>query len=226
MTVGRTALAVIISAVTGADRDSATQQRKANAQRLAADSNRKMSVNEKSDSILSAGGTLDRQKIPERSALLDSQASAGVTFLPSTASTSFSVTLAVKDGLRALSTWETKYLIWTSSTKYLTLSDPKTNVGECFLLGMPGVQMTKSRGFTDCVDLRFGNRVRILQLPDENAVEALTGWFAQVQGTASAVHIGFNVSVRRVLDMTEWDINNDPAYKIPGVTFRLVWTDS
>ncbi|KAJ3113201.1 hypothetical protein HDU96_003635, partial [Phlyctochytrium bullatum] len=38
--------------------------------------------------------------------------------------------------------------------------------------------------------------------------------------------VGFNVSVRRVLDLTEWDLNNDPAYRIPNATFRLVWTDS
>ncbi|KAJ3200866.1 hypothetical protein HDU67_001759, partial [Dinochytrium kinnereticum] len=35
-----------------------------------------------------------------------------------------------------------------------------------------------------------------------------------------------NISVRRVLDLTEWDLNNDPTYTVPNATFRLVWADS
>ncbi|KAJ3204526.1 hypothetical protein HDU67_009454, partial [Dinochytrium kinnereticum] len=35
-----------------------------------------------------------------------------------------------------------------------------------------------------------------------------------------------NISIRRVLEMTEGDLNNDPALRIPNVTMRLIWANS
>ncbi|KAJ3113656.1 hypothetical protein HDU96_003095 [Phlyctochytrium bullatum] len=35
-----------------------------------------------------------------------------------------------------------------------------------------------------------------------------------------------NTSIRQVLNLTEWDLNNDPLYRLPNVSFRLSWQDS
>ncbi|KAJ3095161.1 hypothetical protein HDU96_001287 [Phlyctochytrium bullatum] len=193
MTVGRSVLAVFIASFTGADRDSTAETRKDQARRLGPSGPPAHSPNPALRRNLNGSipvGLTDvfASSIAERSALMDGDGgidlakSRGCPFLPSSAASWFSVTVPVKDGMRVLGTWEIRNVIWTDVAKYLVLADPRTSAGECVHMGSPDVQMTKSKCYADCVELRFGTRVRILQLPDAEAIKSFLTWFNEVHG--------------------------------------------
>ncbi|KAJ3215009.1 hypothetical protein HDU67_000962 [Dinochytrium kinnereticum] len=79
------------------------------------------------------------------------------------------LTLPVKDGSRALSTWKKKLVIYNTVSRNFEILDPKTLVGEAAVFNST-VSISKSVVYTDCLDVRYGTRYRILQF--QNSVMA------------------------------------------------------
>ncbi|KAJ3218198.1 hypothetical protein HDU67_006460 [Dinochytrium kinnereticum] len=78
--------------------------------------------------------------------------------------------LAVKDGNRTLAKWEKKKVIYSPTSRSLGILHPDTLIGEMVLVNNT-VTIAESISIEDCVEIRFGNKIRILQFTSPVSLE-------------------------------------------------------